>query len=69
MAYCTTVRMPDGTVALVRYSGKRPTHKCACGQPATLQCDYPTEHGTCDAWLCKSCARHVGPNRDYCPSH
>lgn len=66
---CETVRMPDGGLAIVCTRGKRPARKCACGRPATLQCDYPVEHGTCDEWLCKSCAVHVGHNRDYCPSH
>lgn len=69
MAYCKTVRLPDGGVAIVRFSGKQPQHKCACGRPATIQCDYPEGDGTCDKWLCKSCAVHVGRDRDYCPSH
>lgn len=32
--------------------------RCACGQPATLQCDAPSKRrsGTCDRHLCAGCA-------------
>jgi hypothetical protein len=71
MAYCVAVKMPDGGVALVRIGGKRPSCACSrCGRPATIQCDYPTGPGkTCDAWLCRTCAIPVGPDRDYCRYH
>lgn len=49
--------------------GPRP--RCACGQPATLQCDAPTKRrsGTCDRHLCASCATEVGPDQHLCPEH
>jgi succinate dehydrogenase/fumarate reductase-like Fe-S protein len=47
-----------------------------------LLCDYPTDKEkrfgtfarprnskTCDKALCPKCAVHVGPDKDYCPSH
>lgn len=58
--------------------------RCACGQPATLQCDAPTpaklissgpnagrvrKAGTCDKHLCTSCATEVGADRHLCPEH
>lgn len=66
-------RLPDGTTAIVCFSGKRPkAPDCmACGGRSTLQCDYPILGGrkTCDRYLCRGCAVHVGPDRDYCPHH
>jgi len=69
--YSEVVRMPDGSMAILCFSGRRPVrHACGCGRQATIQCDYPRpEGGTCDAWLCRGCAVHVGRNRDYCPAH
>lgn len=50
---------------------RAPRPRCACGQPATLQCDAPTKRrsGTCDRHLCASCATEVGPDRHLCPGH
>lgn len=72
MSYDEVVRFPEGTVAFVRMSGRRPRPKlCACGSVATLQCDYPLLAGaTCDKFMCRACA---GPRRadgtDYCQEH
>ena len=64
------VSLPGGGVAIVCYSGKRPSPPCACGRPSTLQCDYPVEHGrTCDAFMCRRCADRVGKCTDYCARH
>lgn len=47
-----------------------------CGEcwvtDATQLCDgpHPTTRGkTCDKPLCRGCALHVAPDRDYCKSH
>jgi hypothetical protein len=65
------VRMPDGGMAFICFSGRRPTAPpCACGARSTIQCDYPTGPGkTCDAHLCRRCAVPQGHDRDYCPRH
>jgi hypothetical protein len=49
--------------------GQRP--RCACGKPATLQCDAPTKRksGTCDRHLCAGCAVEVGPEKHLCQGH
>lgn len=70
MPYDELIEFPDGTRAFVRLGGRRPRPKpCKCGAISTLQCDYPTLAGTCDAYLCRQCAVRVGPNRDYCRTH
>ncbi|MCC6914040.1 MAG: hypothetical protein IT566_10095 [Rhodospirillaceae bacterium] len=43
---------------------------CHCRRFADLKCDWPTEDGgTCSKPVCTYCARHVGPDVDYCPFH
>ncbi len=36
-------------------------------------CDWkltgPKEGKTCDAFVCRDCARNVGPDKDLCPAH
>jgi hypothetical protein len=79
---CSHVKLPDGTVALVRH-GNRRFPRCrfcnvadlhqACD--ATLLCDFvlaKTLGGaeiTCDTPVCPHCAKHVGPDKDFCPKH
>jgi hypothetical protein len=50
---------------------RTPRPRCACGQPASLQCDAPTRRksGTCDRHLCTGCATEVGPDRHLCSTH
>jgi hypothetical protein len=67
-----TFRMPGGGSAIVCFSGRRPPTltPCRCGARSTIQCDFPIADGrTCDAYLCRRCAIHQGPDRDYCPDH
>ncbi len=44
-----------------------------CRGAAVILCDYPvTRRGkatTCSRHVCRGCAKHVGPNLDYCPPH
>ncbi len=65
---CTPVTLA-GTRAIVCTRTARP--RCACGTPATLQCDAPSARrsGTCDRHLCAACATEVGPDRHLCPGH
>ena len=72
---CEWVKLEDGTVALVRYA-KSCAAKCAfCMRPHTKLCDMEIgrtllgEPITCDAKMCDTHARQVGPNKDYCPKH
>lgn len=64
---CTPV--PGGFVC-----GPRPRRPVcsACGKaPGVLLCDGPapasSKRKTCDARLCRGCAKEVGPNRHLCP--
>ena len=67
--HCEVIALKDGTAAFV--CGGRHTHKrCACGQPATKLCDFPTARGkTCDRPLCDRCAVGIDRDVDYCPDH
>lgn len=62
---CTPFEI-NGARGFICTRGPRP--RCACGKPATLQCDGPSKRksGTCDKHLCPSCAREVGPDRHLC---
>jgi hypothetical protein len=71
------IKLPDGTVAHICYSGKRRRAKpCKfCRQPSTRLCDFvimKTLGGgeiTCDAPICGACARPIGEDKDLCPDH
>lgn len=66
---CTPTKLPNGMAAIVCTRGVRPI-RCSCGRRGNLVCDWPLEDGkTCDKPICKACARHVGPDTDYCPFH
>lgn len=65
----------DGQVVGIA-CGRSPRRNCStpgCRSAATIQCDYSVVRkgkvGTCDRWCCRSCAKNVGPNRDYCGAH
>lgn len=70
---CRYFRSPDGKVQGIICGSRAPVKRCSvCQRPSTRECDYPTptrKSGTCDKPLCAKCARQVGPDRDYCPSH
>lgn len=66
---CTPFTLPNGARGILCTRTRRP--RCACGQPATLQCDAPAKRkaGTCDRHLCAKCATEVGPDKHLCPGH
>lgn len=46
--------------------------RCACGQIATLACDWKVKarrSGTCDAPICADCTTSPAPEKDLCPTH
>jgi len=65
-----TIYDKDGKIigqAIVCTRGGR---KCQfCRARSTKQCDFAVNGGTCDVFMCDSCATNVGPNVDYCPKH
>ncbi|GAP37332.1 hypothetical protein ABXN37_19605 [Piscinibacter sakaiensis] len=66
---CTTINL-GGASAIVCTRTRSP--RCACGAPATLQCDANAparRSGTCDRHICATCATEVGPDRHLCPAH
>lgn len=67
---CDRMSIPGG-VAVVCSRGQKRSYCIVCASPATLLCDGPPPAGvkrkTCDAPLCRSHAKHVGPDRDLCP--
>jgi hypothetical protein len=77
---CSRIKLPDGTVAIVRHAKQRfPKCKFCPDQfsaaDATLLCDFEIgrtlggEPITCDAKFCEGCGRSVGPDKDFCPKH
>ena len=68
---CTPFTLPGGVRGIL--CSRTPRPRCACGQPATIQCDAPTKtkrrSGTCDRHLCAACAKEVEPDRHLCPEH
>jgi hypothetical protein len=71
---CSTIKLPSVGMAIICERGRR-RRRCAfagCERPAEVQCDFPVPgraSRTCDRYLCKPHARHVGPDRDYCRHH
>lgn len=71
---CEVIRGPDGKLVAVLCGVRRSRHKCrSCGQTSMYQCDWklsgPKKGKTCDAHICGSCAREVGPDKHLCPPH
>lgn len=52
---------------------KRPAANCSIchHRKAEVLCDgpEPAARKTCDAAMCRECAKHEDPDRDYCPRH
>jgi hypothetical protein len=73
---CKWIRLPDGTVAHVKFANS-PAKKCRwCGLPCTKLCDFEvsspqqvTHRRTCDAPMCDAHAKHISHEIDYCPAH
>ena len=70
---CSTVKLPDGTAAIVCGPRQR-RRKCSvfgCTADATKLCDHPasTKSGTCDRAICGRHATPVGKDLDHCPRH
>lgn len=78
---CSHIKLPDGTVAIVRHSAARHPRCKFCpvddkrqACDATLLCDFVVgktfggEELTCSAPICTHCARRVG-DKDICPKH
>lgn len=65
--------MSDDKTIRIHTCGRGARARCACGNAATKQCDYPLkgrkEGQTCSMDLCERCARHAGPELDYCRAH
>lgn len=70
---CRTIRLEDGSVAIMCSRGRQPQQKCkTCGQPAGYLCDcvIDKETGkTCDEPMCGKHRVKVAPGIDYCPQH
>jgi hypothetical protein len=68
---CQHVSLPGGATAIV-CGPRRRQQRCACGQPATLLCDWKVpgkKSGTCDAPICASCTTSPAPDKDLCRTH
>ena len=71
---CETVKLPDGTAAIVCSRGRR-RPKCSvpgCPGSGEFQCDAPAPRrrsGTCDRYLCAAHRAPQGPAVDFCPEH
>jgi hypothetical protein len=67
---CTVTTLPNGARAIVCTSGRR--KRCACGRPATKECDWKVpgkKSGTCDRPICAACTHVPAPDKDLCPQH
>ena len=72
---CEVRPLGDRGIAIVCSRGPQPSRHCTvCGArlpPAAVKlCDGEVGQGrTCNRVLCASCAFHVNPDTDYCPTH
>lgn len=67
---CFTLRMPDGTAAIICGSFPGVKHCVVCGAMSTRLCDFKQPSGgTCDAPMCDEHAHRTGANTDFCPLH
>lgn len=76
---CERVPLDGGGYAIVCRAGRtsggraKPLGTCqVCHfKKAEVLCDgpEPAHRKTCDLPMCRSCAKHEEPNRDFCPQH
>lgn len=67
---CERVPLPGGGFAIMCSSRRR--KRCACGAPATQECDWKVKtrkSGTCDKPICAACSYVPAPDKDLCPEH
>lgn len=60
----------DGMTGFMCTTGRR--KRCACGRPATKECDWKVpgkKSGTCDRPICAGCTHVPAPDKDLCPLH
>jgi hypothetical protein len=72
---CSWLKLPGGGVAIVKHGKSRAPRCKFCPLTSTKLCDAIVgktlggEAITCDAPICSTCARNVGPEKDFCPNH
>jgi len=69
---CRNVDHGDGRHAIVCGPPARARKCIVCGVSTKEPklCDFPVGKGkTCDAPMCRACARHTDPDTDFCPRH
>jgi hypothetical protein len=73
--FCRPILDSDGNRIGIA-CGHESSHTCSsCKRSgARKRCDFPLQHGgTCDRWLCSSCAivqsRNGSDTVDFCPAH
>jgi hypothetical protein len=71
---CHTIRLSDGTTAIVCGARQKRSKPCLyCQRPSTSQCDYPVfrknKKGTCDTDMCDDCKQTIGEDLDLCRGH
>lgn len=74
---CDRVPLEGGGYAIVCRSRKKHAARVRCQicleRMAEVECDGPVSVGrkftTCDLAMCRQCAKHEEPNRDFCPQH
>ncbi|WP_174297242.1 hypothetical protein [Sphingomonas bacterium] len=67
---CDVISLPGGERAIV--CGSRRRQRCACGNWASLLCDWKVpakKSGTCDAPICTRCATSPAVSKDLCRAH
>lgn len=67
---CSVLKLPNGTVAIVKHARGRRTRCACCPAWSGFLCDFELAPGkSCDRPLCGRHAIPVGPDRHVCPTH
>jgi hypothetical protein len=70
---CQIIHAGDRTMIVCGRPSKAGRRRCGmagCRNTAIYQCDWKMGNGTtCDAFLCRTHARTVAPNKELCPAH